>query len=92
MKNKTLIEGTKGSILINSPWLPNKKSLVEVKTNKRYYKSFVNTTKSIFANQIHVASKLIIDGKKEGEWKFYFEDGKLEESSNFVNDKEEIND
>ena len=68
MKNKTLIEGTKGSILINSPWLPNKKSLVEVKTNKRYYKTFVNTTKSIFANQIHVVSQLIIDGKKEGEF------------------------
>ena len=68
MKNKTLIEGTKGSILINSPWLPDKKSLVEVKTNKRYYKTFVNTTKSIFANQIHVVSQLIIDGKKEGEF------------------------
>ena len=68
MKNKTLIEGTKGSILINSPWLPDRKSLVEVKTNKRYYKTFVNTTKSIFANQIHVVSQLIIDGKKEGEF------------------------
>ena len=68
MKNQTLIKGTKGSILIHSPWLPDKKSLVEVKTNKRYYKSFVNTTKSIFANQIHVVSQLIIDGKKEGEF------------------------
>ena len=68
MKNQTLIKGTKGSILIHSPWLPDKKSLVEVKTNKRYYKSFVNTTKSIFANQIHAVSQLIIDGKKEGEF------------------------
>ena len=66
--SKTLIEGSKGSILINSPWLPDKKSLVEIKTDKRYYKSFVNSTKSIFANQIHVASQLIIDGKKEGEF------------------------
>ena len=68
MKNQTLIEGTKGSILINSPWLPDKRSLVEIKTDKRYYKSFVNSTKSIFANQIHVVSQLIIDGKKEGEF------------------------
>ena len=68
MKNQTLIEGSKGSILINSPWLPDIKSLVEIKKNKGYYKSFVNTTKSIFANQIHVVSQLIIDGKKEGEF------------------------
>ena len=68
MKNQTLIEGTKGSILINSPWLPDKRSLVEIKTDKRYYKTFVNSTKSIFANQIHVVSQLIIDGKKEGEF------------------------
>ena len=27
-----------------------------------------NTTKSIFANQIHVVSRLIIDGKKQGEY------------------------
>ena len=68
MKNQTLIEGTKGSILINSPWLPDKRSLVEIKTDKRYYKSFVNSTKSIFANQIYIVSQLIIDGKKEGEF------------------------
>ena len=68
MKNQTLIEGTKGSILINSPWLPDIKSLVEIKKNKEYYKSFVNATKSIFANQIHVVSQLIIDGKKGGEF------------------------
>ena len=68
MKNQTLIEGTKGSILINSPWLPHIKSLVEIKKNKGYYKSFVSATKSIFANQIHVVSQLIIDGKKGGEF------------------------
>ena len=68
MKNQTLIEGSKGSILIHSPWLPDKKSLVEIKTDKKYYKSFVNSKKSIFANQIYVVSQLIIDGKKEGEF------------------------
>ena len=68
MKNQTLITGTKGSILIYAPWLPDKKSLIEIRINKRYYKSFVNTKKSIFANQIHVVSQLIIDGKKEGEF------------------------
>ena len=68
MKNQTLIKGTKGSILINTPWLPEKKSLVEIKTSKGYYKSFVNSKKSIFANQIYVVSKLISDNKKEGEF------------------------
>ena len=68
MKNQTLIEGTRGSILINTPWLPEKKSLVEITTNKGYYKSFVNSSKSIFANQIHVASQLILDGEKEGKY------------------------
>ena len=68
MQNHTLIEGTIGSILVNTPWLPEKKSIVEIKTNKRSYKSFVNSKKSIFANQIHVASKLISEGKREGEF------------------------
>ncbi len=68
MKNQTLITGTKGSILINTPWLPEKKSLIEIKINKRYYKTFVNSKKSIFANQIHVASQLILDDKKEGKF------------------------
>ena len=68
MKNKTLITGSKGSILVNSPWLPEKKSLVEIKTNKRYYKSFINSKKSIFANQIKTVCNLILDGKREGEF------------------------
>ncbi len=68
MKNQTLITGDKGSILIKAPWIPEKKSLVEIKTNKRYYKSFVNSEKSIFANQIKVVSQLILDGKKEGKF------------------------
>jgi len=66
MKNETKIIGTNGSILLNTPWIPEKKSLIEIKTNNRYYKSFINSEKSIFANQIHVVSKLILDGKKEG--------------------------
>ena len=68
MKNQTLIKGTKGSILINTPWLPENKCLVEIKTNKGYYKSFVNSKKSIFANQIYVVSQLILDNKKEGQF------------------------
>ena len=68
MKNQTLIKGTKGSILINTPWLPEKKSLVEIKTDKGYYKTFVNSKKSIFANQIYVVSQLILDNKQEGEF------------------------
>jgi len=52
---------SKGDLLVT---LVDIKSLVEIKKNKEYYKSFVNATKSIFANQIHVVSQLIIDVKK----------------------------
>ena len=68
MQNKTLITGTKGSILVYNPWLPSKKSLVEIKTKSSYYKSFISSKKNIYANQIYEVSKLILSGQKEGKF------------------------
>ena len=65
MKNNTLIEGTKGKILIHNPWLPDKKTFVDITTSKRNYKSFINSDKNIYANQINIASQQILEGNKE---------------------------
>ena len=50
MKNQTSIIGTKGSILINDPWLPNKKSAIEISSKERTYKSLINSELDIYAN------------------------------------------
>ena len=76
MKNQTSIIGTKGNILINNPWLPDKKSIIEINSKQRSYKSFVNSELNIFGNQINNVSKCILDGKKEADfpamrWKDY---------------------
>ena len=43
MENSTLIKGTVGNILIKEPWLPKKKSYIEIRSDKRYYKMFINS-------------------------------------------------
>ena len=65
MKNETIIEGTKGKIFVRYPWLPEKKTYIEVETNKRNYKYFINSEKSIYAIQIYTASQHIMEGNKE---------------------------
>jgi len=68
MKNQTSIIGTKGSILISDPWLPGKKSAVEITAKESTYKSFINSEFDIYANQINVVNKCILDGKKEADF------------------------
>ena len=68
MKNQTSIIGTKGNILVNNPWLPDKKSIIEINSKQRSYKSFVNSELDIFGNQINNVSKCILDGKKEADF------------------------
>ena len=68
MKNQTSIIGTKGNILINNPWLPNKKSFIEMNSKQSSYKSFINSELDIFANQINKVNKCILDGKKEADF------------------------
>ncbi len=52
LENKTIITGTEGKLIINNPWLPEKKSTLDIQKSNSFYKQFVNSELSIFANQI----------------------------------------
>ena len=51
-KNNSIIKGTKGNMIIGFPWLPEKKVFFEVYNKSRYYKNFVHSELSVYANQI----------------------------------------
>ena len=51
-KNNSIIKGTKGSIVIGFPWAPEKKVYLEIYNKNRYYKSFIHSDLSVYANQI----------------------------------------
>ena len=68
MKNQTSIIGTKGNILVNNPWLPNKNSAVEISSKQSTYKSLINSELDVYANQINCVNKSILDGKKEADF------------------------
>ena len=59
LKNTSVIYGENGRIIIPSPWLPDKKSFMEIYLKERNYKKFINIDRSIYANQISVVSDLI---------------------------------
>ena len=52
LKNNSIIYGSKGLLIVNSPWLPEKKTFLEIITKTRSYKIFINSDLSIYANQI----------------------------------------
>ena len=52
LKNNSIIKGTKGSIVIGFPWAPEKKFYLEIYNKNRYYKSFIHSDLSVYANQI----------------------------------------
>jgi len=56
-KNNSIIMGTKGKIMINFPWLPDKKVFLEIFNKDRYYKVFINSELSVYANQIKKVSE-----------------------------------
>ena len=59
-KNNSIIKGTKGSMIVGFPWLPEKKVFLEIFNKSRYYKSFVHSDLSIYANQIkNVSNKFL---------------------------------
>jgi len=51
-KNNSIIKGTKGNMIIGFPWAPEKKVFFEVYNKSRYYKNFVHSELSVYANQI----------------------------------------
>ena len=56
-KNNSIIKGTKGTMIINFPWLPDKKVYLEIFNKDRYYKMFVNSDLTVYANQIQKVSE-----------------------------------
>jgi predicted dehydrogenase len=56
-KNNCIIYGSNGVIKIPSPWLPEKKTYLEVNKDKSYYKKFVTSDKSVYANQTNEITK-----------------------------------
>ena len=62
-KNNSIINGKKGSIIVNHPWLPQKKTFLEIINENRYYKTFIISNMSVYANQIKNVSNEFL--KKE---------------------------
>ena len=52
LKNNSIIKGTKGNMIVGFPWLPEKKVFLEIYNKSRYYKKFVFSDLSVYANQI----------------------------------------
>ena len=64
-QNKTIIEGQKGKLIINSPWLPEKQTNLEISQGSSYYKKIVNSDLSLYANQIEKVSDNFEKNKKD---------------------------
>ena len=65
-KNNSIIKGTKGSMIVGFPWLPEKKVFLEIHNKSRYYKSFVHSDLSVYANQIkNVSNKFLKNNKNK---------------------------
>ena len=57
LENFTEICGTHGKIRILEPWLPQKKSVIEIHKNNQIQKFNIESNLSIFANQIKLFDK-----------------------------------
>ncbi len=56
LDNKIIINGSKGVLVINHPWIPEKKSSVDIKVGNSFYKRFINSKLSLYAGQIKTVS------------------------------------
>lgn len=57
LPNIISIKGTSGELIVNNPWLPDKKTSLDIKSDRSYYKKFVNSNLTIYANQIQKISE-----------------------------------
>ena len=64
LDNRCIIKGTKGKIIISDPWIPKNKSSIEIYTGKNYYRKFVNSEYSTYANQIQNVSDFFLGRSK----------------------------
>tara|TARA_Y100000992_G_C21271741_1_gene497304 strand:+ start:737 stop:1720 length:984 start_codon:yes stop_codon:yes gene_type:complete len=56
LENNCVIYGKKGTISVPSPWLPSKRSFIEVKKGGSYFKKFVESKIDVFGHQIQIVS------------------------------------
>ena len=61
LENSCVIHGTKGSIKVNSPWLPNKETIIEISNKNHFYIKQIKSNLSVYANQIENVSKSFMD-------------------------------
>ena len=73
-ENKTIIEGKKGKLIINNPWLPHRETMLEITVGKSYYKKLVNSDLSLYANQIEMVSNNFEKNKKNDKFLVNIED------------------
>ena len=56
LDNKIKIKGSNGEIIVNNPWLPDKKSTLDIKSGTSFHKKFINSQLNIYSNQIQKIS------------------------------------
>ena len=61
LENSSIIYGSKGSLKITQPWLPEKKTFLEINSKKRYFKIFINSVLTVYAEQIKNVSNEFLD-------------------------------
>ena len=60
-ENNSVITGSKGSVIIPEPWIPNKKSYMDISHNNNFYKKFINSNLSTYAYQIKMVSNAFLN-------------------------------
>tara|TARA_B100000780_G_scaffold275103_1_gene241147 strand:+ start:1389 stop:2390 length:1002 start_codon:yes stop_codon:yes gene_type:complete len=63
LQNNCVIHGTKGKIIIPNPWVPHQKSIVEIYSGKTYYKQFISSKYTAYAEQINFFNKKYFDNE-----------------------------
>ena len=66
LENSSIIYGSKGSLKITQPWLPEKKTFLEINSKKRYFKIFINSVLTVYAEQIKNVSNEFLDKGNTG--------------------------
>lgn len=61
LQNISRIFFEKAVITILEPWVPKKKSFIEIETKSRYYKKFFNIDKNMYSHQIEQVSKAFLE-------------------------------
>ena len=61
LANEFVLYGLKVKIIIPSPWLPSLKSYIEIHNNNSYYKKFIYSKFSIYAQQINKFNQILLN-------------------------------